>query len=212
MELNRRSAGLKTRTLLIIVRLFFFLVFFDTCAQEFEVPISKMDTIHVLNGRLHLLLKSSTYKVMSSKELLEMYSASFNIGQIQYTDGFKIGENSTLTFYQTSIENLAVNDGSVSTWKLIESFTDKIPKNQWLKSGWSRMTNGDFMYSVKLVSNERPQLLSRFVFYYIDNKLSFSLFQCPVQTLEINPGEPEKYMSVVANDPPHSRFTGSKKK
>src|SRR5581483_5314579 len=134
--------------------------------QITEDIAAKSDTLPVLHGRVSVLLKPGTFEVIKTDQLLQMYSSSFNIGKIICADGFKVGKNSSLKFYQTSIENPEINDGGLSTWKLIVSFTDKIPQNQWLESGWSKMTNGALMYSIKLISNERPETFSKFVFYY----------------------------------------------
>ncbi|MBI1766948.1 MAG: hypothetical protein HY015_06470 [Bacteroidetes bacterium] len=202
-----------SRVLYIIHLILFSLAFIKinyTNAQGSEIVRTKMDTLRVLNGRLKVLLKTSTFTVMKTDQLLLMYSSSFT-GQILRADGFKIGENSTIRFYQTNIENSQSNDGGLSTWKLILSFTDQIPESQWIGSGVERMSNG-FLYFVKLVSHERPEQFFKFVFFYIDNKLAFSLFQCPVYPLQAYPTEPEKYLSFVVNDPHPSRFTGFQKK
>ena len=181
------------------------LAFNYTYAQIEEIAPSEADTVHVLNGRLGVVLKSKSFEVLKPDSLRLMYSSTFNVGQIVCADGFRI-ENSTLRFYQTSIENHEVNDGGISTWKLIASFTDKIPQNHWLESGWERMRNGESTYFVKLVSLEKPQQYYKFVFYYIDKKLSFSLFQCPVYFTEIYPTKSEKFPGFVAQDIQPSKF------
>jgi len=184
----------------------------QTNVQVLEVKAPpKIDTLRVLNGRLNVLLKTSTFTVVKTDQLMQMYSASFKTGKVLYADGFRFGENSTLLFYQTNIENFATNDGDLSTWKLIESFTEKIPKSEWIESGWQQMRGG-FLYFVKLVSYEKRPQFFKFVFFYIDNKLTFSLFQCPMDPLQTHPIEPEKYLSIVANDPHLSRFTGFERK
>lgn len=209
------KVGKKANGVLVVIpTILFFLAFTHINyinAQTSEAARAKTDTLRVLNSRLKVILKTSTFAVMKTDQLLKMYSTSFNVGQILRTDGFSIGENSTLRFYQTNIENSASNDGDLSTWKLIESFTDKIPQGQWIESGWEKMSNG-FLYFVKLVSHEKPHRFYKFAFFYLDNKLSFSLFQCPIYPSEAYPSEPEKYVSIVSSDPHPSRFTGFQKK
>ena len=217
-ELGFSRALVKKNGVLVVI---FYLILFSSIfvitisyvrAQELEVKTSpKIGTLRVLNGRLNVLLKTRTFTVVKTDQLLQMYSSSFNTGKVLYADGFRFGENSTLLFYQTNIENFATNDGDLATWKLIESFTNKIPKSEWIESGWQQMRGG-FLYFVKLVSYEKRPQFFKFVFFYIDNKLTFSLFQCPMDPLQTHPIEPEKYLSIVANDPHLSRFTGFERK
>ena len=196
----------KKRMLSEIARLLLIsLAFTQTNAQTLEIAPSEADTIHVLNGRLGVVLKSKSFEVIKADSLRQMYSSSFNVGKILCADGFRI-ENSTLRFYQTSIENNEVSDGGLSTWKLIASFTDKIPQNHWMESGWERMRNGTVTYFVKLVSLEKPQQYYKFVFYYIDKKLSFSLYQCPVYFTEIYPSNPDKFPGFAAHEIHLSKF------
>lgn len=156
----------------------------------------RMDTIYVLGGRLSVVLKSNSFAVLKNEELRKTYAALFNPRDLIAADGFRIDEKSTLRFYQTNIENHEIKDGGVSTWQQITSFTDKIPQYYWLESGWERMSHGaQMMYFVKLISLKQPQQYFKFVFYYIDKKLAFSLFQCPVQLLETFPVDPGSFVA-----------------
>ena len=141
--------------------IFLCLAFSYTNAQTAEIAPSETDTLHVLNGRLGVVLKSKSFTVIDADSLRQMYSSTFNVGQILYADGFRI-ENTTLRFYQTTIENHEANDSGISTWKLIASLTDKISQNHWMESGWERMRNGESTYFVKLVSLEKPQQYYKF--------------------------------------------------
>ena len=190
-----------SRTICLIL---LFLAFNYSYAQSLEIAPSESDTVHVLNGRLGVVLKSKSFEVIKADSLRQMYSSTFNVGQILCADGFRI-ENSTLRFYQTTIENHEANDGGLSTWNLISSFTDKIPQNRWMESGWERLLNGGSTYFVKLVSLEKQQYY-KFTFYYIDQKLSFSLYQCPVHLTEIYPPKSDKFPGFVAHDIHPTKF------
>src|ERR1051325_4930074 len=89
--------------------IFLCLAFNYTYAQTAEISPSDLDTIHVLNGRLGVVLKSKSFEVIKGDSLRQMYSSTFNVGQIVCADGFRI-ENTTLRFYQTTVENHEAND------------------------------------------------------------------------------------------------------
>ena len=211
---NCNTAMKKNQVLFAIVQLiWFFIVFVKVSYISAQAPVAitptKTDTLRVLNGGLSVLLKASSYTVLTTDQLVKMYPSTFNTGSVLSTDGFLIGIDSALSFYQTAIKDSALNDGGLSTWKTIGLFTDKIPQSKWLESGWERMRSGVVLYSVKLVSQEKVQQFYKFVFRYIDNKLAFSLFHCPAK---IDPHQPQKYLSVALNDSDPFKFTDIQKK
>lgn len=181
---------LYTATLLVAL----FIIQSNSSAQD--ESSHSMDTINVLNNRLKLILPTGSFQLIEKDQLQEMYKDSFNEGKILYANGFRFGENSMVRFYQTTIDYPNTNDNALSTWKLIELYTSKVPQGQWMESGWKRITNGH-LYFVKIVSHEKPEQLFKFVFFYIDAKLCFSLFQCPVQEATPYVYEPRKNMNFV---------------
>ena len=80
----------------------------------------KTDALRVLNGHANIQLNADTYDTMRTGQLIQMYSSTFGTGQVIKASGFRFSENSNLRFYQTSIENHTLNDGGLSTWRLIE--------------------------------------------------------------------------------------------
>lgn len=168
----------------------------------------KPDTLGILNGHVNILLKPGTYDSMKTDQLIQMYSSTFKVGQVLSTNGYKFNENSNLRFYQTSIENHARNDGGLSNWKLIESFTNKIPQSRWIESKWEAHAGG-YWYFVKLASREKRGQFFKFIFFYIDGKLAFCVHEYsvdPLQTLADN-NDPKNYVSYVYANTHPSRHT-----
>ncbi len=138
----------------------------------------KMDTLKIFNGRIKMKMKAAIFHKMKKERVVEMYKSLFETTDMLNCEGFITNEGATLRFYQTTIDKPVANDNGLSDWKLIASFTDKIPESQWIESGWERISNGH-LYFVRLLSHKKPEQLFKFVFFYIDNKLTFSLLQSP---------------------------------
>ena len=167
----------------------------------------KPDTLRILNGHVNILLKQGTYDTLKTGQLIKMYSSEFNEGTVVSTKGFKFNESSSLRFYQTSIENHESNDGGLSTWKLIESFTDKVPNARWMESKWEAHAGGPW-YFVKLVSGKNASKVYKFIFFYIDRKLAFCVHEYAVdssQTCADN-SDPKNYLTYVYASTHPSRY------
>jgi|GEM_PF-3211281 len=136
------------------------------------------DTVLILSGKAQLILPCIARTEMKRKELIKQYSAEFQIDKVQLASGFDFGKNTTYRFFYTDIDNRDKNDGGFATWKLIEMFTNKIQDSEWIKSGFTRTSNGT-LYFVNLVYPAKGGLrFSKFVFFNIDGKLAFGQFQC----------------------------------
>jgi energy-coupling factor transporter transmembrane protein EcfT len=200
-------------TTLLSVFVFFF-VFARACEVQGQISTDlKPDTLSLLNGHVNILLKAGTYDTMKTEQLIQMYSLVFNSGQVISTRGFKFSENSNLRFYQTSLENHVRNDGGLSTWKLIESFTNKIPQGLWMESKWEAHAGG-YWYFVKLASREKPAQFFKFIFFYVDGKLAFCVHEYvvdPLQASEDN-SDPQNYLSYVYANTHPSRYISFEKK
>jgi len=201
------------RATLLSVCVFFFVF---TITREVHAQVStdvKPDTLCILNGHVNILLEAGTYDTVKTEQLIQMYSSTFNAGQVMSAQGFKFNENSILRFYQTAIENHTRNDGGLSTWKLIESFTDKILQSRWIESKWEEHADGPWYY-VNLVSREKPTKFFKFIFFYIDSKLAFCIHEYVVNPLltRRDESDPKNYMSYVYNNTHPSRYTGLDKK
>ena len=174
---------LSNRFYLVFITLTFWVNIQWIHAQQQPEAKPQMDTLSVLNDGLRIALINGTFQRMGTRELVKMYSASFGIEKIIYSDGFRIHENTLLRFYQTSIPRPVIDDGGLATWKTIELYTSKIPEGHWIKSGWKIMDNHD-LYFVELISDEKPERFFKFVFFYLDDKLCFSVLQCPTVELQ----------------------------
>ncbi|GHN02469.1 hypothetical protein WSM22_39580 [Cytophagales bacterium WSM2-2] len=173
----------------------------------------KPDTLCVLNGHVNILLKAGTYDTIKTEELVQMYSSVFSQGKIISTCGFRFGENSNLRFYQTSLEKCTYNDGGLMTWKLIESFTDKIPQGQWIESKWEAH-GGGYWYFVSLASCDKPGHFYNFIFFFVDGKLAFSVHEYVTDPLKASKeySEPRDYLSYVYTNTHPSRYISLEEK
>lgn len=171
------------------------------------------DTLCVLNGHVNILLQPGTYDTVKTEQLLQKYTSVFNVGHVISTCGFILSDNSSLRLYQTSLENHIRGDGDLSTWKLIESFTDKIPQRRWIESKWETH-GGKYRYFVNLISLEEPTRFFKFVFFYIDGRLAFSLHEYEINVLRIhdNNHDFENPLSYVHANTHPSKFVGFQEK
>ncbi len=201
---------IKTHHLSTLLSVFVFLfVFARTSQVQGQISAApKTDTLCILNGHANILLNAGTYDTIKTEQLIQMYSSTFNMGQILKTSGFRLSENSNLRFYQTSLENHTLNDGGLATWRLIESFTSKIPSGRWIESKWEAHSGGHW-YFVKLASSENPAKFYKFIFFYIDNKLAFSVHEYIEDKMQARKGnsDPQNYLSYVYSNTHPSRYT-----
>lgn len=161
---------------------------------------SKTDSFSLLNGQLKIAFKSRTFSAIKPKQLRPIFAGSLDTVKILSMNGFRIGEGATLRFYQTSINRPIEKDGGISTWKQIALLTDQVPESSsWLESGWKAMGK-DYLYFVKLISGQKPEQYFEFAFFYIDNKLSFSVLQCPLKSSQnYKRSAEESYVSFISN-------------
>jgi len=162
---------------IVTLSLYFFEIKAD--AQLMGGGCQKKDTIAILDNRLEIVLKDAAFEEIPNDLLVEKYSRSFGIGQLVNAYGLVLRVGDTLAFYQTSIDRLGVDDGGISTWKIINLFADKVPTSHWVESGWNT-AGRDFIYFVKLISDEEIKQYFEFNFFFIENKLTFSLHQRPL--------------------------------
>lgn len=186
-------------------------IFNELPAQVCE-SIQKQETngISILNNRVQIQLKNGLLKKLKKERLLRQYSREFGISRPLCTDGFQLAENVMLRFYKTEIDNPGSNDSGLSTWKPIQLFTEKIPRNQWIESGWKRV-NRSYIYFVKVASPRKRGQFFEFFFFNIDEKLTFGVFQCPIKALD----DWQTFISEFGNnlrillpEEQASRFTG----
>jgi len=165
------------------------------------------DTVVILKGKLKLVLPTSIHKQIKKRVLLRQYSSEFKINEVQLAHGFDFGKNTTYRFFYTKIDHPEVNDGGFATWKLIESFTDKIPNSRWIKSGLVKTSNG-YLYFVNLTYPDKGKLqFSKFIFFPMDGKLAFGLFQCPEDELSKWESYCDADWKPMISNPGRSRLT-----
>jgi hypothetical protein len=143
---------------------------------------SKKDTISVFGRRLKIAL-SGAFERMPTHITSGKYIGLFNLHDVTTSSGFVLRAKDTLVFYMTSIDRPLENDGGIATWQIINSILDKMPAFR-MESGWNKLRQ-DYLYFVKLVLDRKPEYLFEFNFFFIENKLAFSLLQRPIKELGI---------------------------
>jgi len=156
--------------------------------------IPKKDTVSVFGNRLKISLADGTFEKMSAEVSAHKFTGLFNLHNVTKCNGFTLRAKDTLVFYMTSIDRPTENDGGISTWEIINSFLDKVSTYR-MESGWKKL-GLDYMYFVKLVIGAKPRHLYEFNFFFVDNKLVFSLLQRPFKTLDAT--EPESFTVITA--------------
>jgi hypothetical protein len=152
-------------------------------AQSSKICASKKDTVSVFGSRLKITLTEGAFKKISEKSSLRKYDGLFNLHDAINSCAFVLRGKDTLVFYMTSISRPLENDGGISTWQVINSFLDKSSAYR-MESGWKKMGH-DYLYFVKLILDSRPDQLFEFNFFFIDDKLVFSLLQRSIKELGI---------------------------
>lgn len=168
--------------------------------QSLAAPSEIMtDSIDLLNGKLIVAFKNISLGAAKPNQFRPLFSKSIDTVKVWYVNGFRISENATLEFYQTSIDKPVTDDGGIFVWNSIALFTDQIVQSRWLESGW-KAVGGDNLYFVKIISDQKTQRYFELAFFYIDNKLSFSALQCPLQfSQKYKHLAEENYLSLVSN-------------
>lgn len=151
-------------------------------ALKSPAPYLKKDTVSVFSNRLKIRLAEGSFEKMPAEVSAQKYASLFNLHDISQCSGFVLHAKDTLVFYMTSIDRPSENDGGISTWEVINSFMDRVPAYR-MESGWNKLGR-DYLYFVKLVPNAKPDHLFEFNFFFIDNKLVFSLLQRPIKALD----------------------------
>lgn len=157
---------------------------------------NKTDSIYILNGRLAVVLAEGSYKTIPTDLLVKKYACNFGTGKVLKSYGFVLTGKDTLRFYQTSIGRPVANDNGVSIWNLIGSFADKISDSYWTGSGWNKMGN-DYKYFIKLIAGKKQ--FFEFNFFFLDDKLTFSLLQCPLRDRYF--GDQENFKIISSAEP-----------
>jgi len=205
---------IKQHVILLLSVFIFFFVFARAIEVQGQISTDlKPDTLKILSGHANILLEEGTYDIMKTEQLKQMYSSTFHAGQVMNASGFRLNDNSSLRFYQTSIENHTRNDGGLSTWNLIESFADKIPQCLWIENKREAHAGG-YWYFVKLASHEKPTQFFKFIFFYVDNKLAFCIHEYVVNPLQTSKDEsdPKNYLSYVFANTHPSKYTSLEEK
>jgi len=197
---SRNSKLNKNYRLLLIVVLL--IAAFHTYGQRVSEPDQlalKSDSLDIFNGHAKIILKKGTLIASKTGHFHEIFPASFDTVKIVSEENFQLRENATLSFYQTSIDKPTTKDGGIATWKYIALFTDRVSHGHQLESGWEKMRR-DYLYFVRMTTDDKPELYLEFAFFYIDNKFSFSVLQRPLVVCKTDdPDRLENYMSSVSN-------------
>lgn len=159
----------------------------------------KTDSIDLLTEKLKVAFKNTSRDTAKPDQFRLLFSKPMDSVSVLCVNGFRISDNATLEFYQTSIDKPTTNDGGISIWNSIALFTDQVAQSRWLESGW-KVVGHDYMYFVKMTSGQKSQRYFELSFFYIDNKLSFSALQCPLQFAQkYKHLAEENYLSLVSN-------------
>jgi hypothetical protein len=136
---------------------------------------TKKDTVSVFGNRLKVALPDGAFEKMPADVSDRKYAELFSLHDVTSSRGFVLRGKDTLVFYMTSIDRPTENDGGILTWQVINSFLDKASAYR-MESGWSRLGR-DYLYYVKLILDEKPDNFFEFNFFFIENKLAFSLLE-----------------------------------
>jgi hypothetical protein len=160
---------------------------------------TKPDTIIMLDDKLKLLLRwDGSKKMEKRKTLYDEYTKRYNIDKLHCASGFTNGNIICRVFHTNLIDSVR-NDFGLNTWNLISRFTDKVPNNDWLKSGFE-IVGGQTVYYVDLISmNHKDEKFLRFFFFNQNDTLVFISFECPL-TVRHEQAFPETAQLIIDSD------------
>ncbi|HTH57546.1 MAG TPA: hypothetical protein VL728_15955 [Cyclobacteriaceae bacterium] len=154
-------------------------------AQSTESSSSaNLDTVSVFDSRLKITLTAHTFEKLPPQVSAGQFSGVFNLHDVTTASGFVLKGKDTLVFFLTSIDRPRGNDGGIATWQLINSILDKA-QGYRTESGWNKLGR-DYLYFVKLIVND---CLFECNFFFIDEKLTFSLLARHVKVFDLLPPE-----------------------
>lgn len=169
--------GVYTHKRLHLVIILFFLSWNGFIqAQVFQATPCELDSLKILNGQVAIFLKHGAYRKSKSKNVKSQFT-SLCSDKLLVSDGFDIGKNAKIYFYQTDTDFPMNEDYGLAIWELIHPIVAKLPNGVWIESGWKYLNGHKNLYFVR-VSAEKTNYL--FGFFNIEGKLSFSLFQSEV--------------------------------
>lgn len=151
-------------------------------AQEFQNTPCDLDSLKILNGQIAIYLPQGVYKKARTKKLESQFT-SLCSDKLLVSDGFDIGKNAGIYFYQTDIDFPMNEDYGLAIWELIHPIVAKIPNGVWAESGWRYLNGHKNLYSVRISTEKRNYL---FGFFNIEGKLSFSLAQSELPDLNFD--------------------------
>ena len=152
-------------------------------AQSRKDCVVKKDTVSIFGNRLKIALPEGAFERIPADVCTRKYAGIFNLHDVTNSSSFVLRSKDTLVFYATSMERANQNDGGISTWHVINSFLDKTPAYR-MESGWKKMDR-DYLYYVRLILGKEPDHFFEFNFFFIENKLMFSLLERQVKELPI---------------------------